>query len=45
MSREVVVTEELIARHPPEAQTIIRRLLAKPAEMEARLNKNRAILG
>ena len=33
------ITEELIARQPPEAQAIIRLLLAKIAELEARLNK------
>ena len=33
------ITEELIARQPPEAQAIIRALLAKLAELEARLNK------
>lgn len=39
MSQEPLVTEELIARQPPEAQAIIRILLAKIAELEARLNK------
>jgi transposase len=39
MSQELLVTEELIARQPPEAQAIIRLLLAKLAELEARLNK------
>jgi len=33
------ITEELIARQTPEAQIIIRLLLAKIAELEARLNK------
>src|SRR6266702_8761941 len=33
------ITEELIARQPPEAQAIIRFLLAKIAELEARLGK------
>jgi transposase len=33
------ITEELIARQPPEAQAIIRFLLARLAELEARLNK------
>ena len=33
------VTEELIARQPPEAQAIIRALLAKIEELEARINK------
>lgn len=39
MSHEPLITEELIARRPPEAQAIIRWLLAKIAELEARLNK------
>jgi transposase len=39
MSQKPLVTEELIARQPPEAQAIIRVLLAKIAELEARLNK------
>lgn len=39
MSQEPLVTEELIARQSPEAQAIIRLLLAKLAELEARLNK------
>lgn len=34
------ITEELIARLPPEAQAIIRQLLAKIQELEARLNKS-----
>jgi transposase len=34
------ITEELIARQPPEAQAIIRLLLAKIAELEARLSKS-----
>jgi transposase len=33
------ITEDLIARQPPEAQAIIRLLLAKIAELEARLSK------
>jgi transposase len=33
------ITEELIVRQPPEAQAIIRALLAKLAELESRLNK------
>lgn len=33
------ITEDLIARPPPEAQAIIRLLLAKIAELEARLGK------
>ncbi|HZL95755.1 MAG TPA: IS66 family transposase [Vicinamibacterales bacterium] len=40
MSQELLVTEELIARQTPEAQAIIRLLLAKLAELEARLNKS-----
>lgn len=39
MSQEPLVTEDLIARQPPEAQAIVRLLLAKIAELEARLNK------
>ena len=39
MSQELLVTEEVLARLPPEAQSIIRMLLAKIAELEARLNK------
>lgn len=39
MSQETLVTEELIARQSPEAQAIIRLLLSKLAELEARLNK------
>ena len=38
MSQELLVTEEMIARQPPEAQAIIRLLLTKIAELEARLN-------
>jgi transposase len=34
------ITEELIARQRPEAQAIIRLLLARIAELEARLNKS-----
>ena len=33
------ITEDLIARQPPEAQAIIRLLLAKIDELEARLSK------
>ena len=39
MSLEMKITEELIARQPPEAQAIIRVLLAKIQELEARFNK------
>jgi transposase len=39
MSQEALVTDEMIARQPPEAQAIIRLLLARLAELEARLNK------
>ena len=38
MSREI--TEDLIARQPPEAQAIIRLLLDRLAELEARLGKS-----
>ena len=41
MGMEPVVTEELIARQPPEAQAIIRALLAKITEMEAELGELR----
>jgi transposase len=34
------ITEELIARQPPEAQAIIRALLAKIRELEDRLNQS-----
>jgi len=34
------ITEELIARQPPEAQAIIRILVAHIAELEAKLNKS-----
>ena len=34
------ITDELIARQPPEAQVIIRLLLAKIQELQARLNKS-----
>lgn len=34
------ITEDLIARQPPEAQAIIRLLLAKIAQLEARLDKS-----
>ena len=34
------VTEELIARQPPEAQAIIRALLAKIRELQDRLNQS-----
>jgi len=36
---EAVVTEEIIARQPPEAQAIIRALLGKIAELEARIDE------
>jgi transposase len=38
MTREI--TDDLIARQPPEAQAIIRALLAKIADLEARLNQS-----
>jgi hypothetical protein len=34
------ITEELIARQPPEAQAIIRALLAKIRELQDRLNQS-----
>ena len=40
MGMEPVVTEEIIARQPPEAQAIIRALLAKIAELEAELRRH-----
>jgi transposase len=39
MSQKPLISEDLICRQPPEAQAIIRTLLAKIAELEARLNK------
>jgi transposase len=39
MSQQPLVTEDLIARQPPEAQAVIRLLVAKISELEARLNK------
>ena len=39
MGMEPVVTEERIARQPTEAQGIIRLLLAKIAELEARVEE------
>ncbi len=41
MDMEPVVTEELIARQPPEAQAILRGLLAKIARMEVELEELR----
>lgn len=40
MSPEPLIPEDVISRQPPEAQAIIRILLAKIAELEARLNKS-----
>jgi len=40
MSQEPLVTEELISRQTPEAQAIIRALLAKLNELEARIKKS-----
>jgi len=40
MSQEPLVMEDLIARQTPEAQAIIRMLLARISELEARLNKS-----
>ncbi len=39
---EAVVTEEIIARQPPEAQAVIRLLLAKIVELEAQVEELRA---
>lgn len=39
MSQSPLITEEMISRQPAESQVIIRLLLAKIAELEARLNK------
>lgn len=39
MSQQPLITEELIARQPPEAQAIIRLLLARIEELEARIVK------
>jgi len=36
---EAAVTEEIIARQPPEAQAIIRLLLARIAQLEARIKE------
>jgi len=36
---EVAITEEIIAGQPPEAQAIIRLLLARIAELEARIEE------
>ena len=40
MSHEPLNSEDVIARQHPEAQAIIRILLTKIAELEARLNKS-----
>jgi transposase len=40
MSQEPLVMEDLIARQSPESQAIIRLLLARISELEARLNKS-----
>jgi transposase len=40
MSQAPLIPEDVFARQPPEAQAIIRILLAKIAELEARLNKS-----
>ena len=37
MSRDLLVTEEMIARQPPESQAIIRLLLARIAEQDRRI--------
>ena len=41
MGMEPIVTEEVIARQPPEAQAIIRLLLAKIASLDAELEELR----
>ena len=41
MGMQPILTEELIVRQPPEAQAIIRLLLAKIAELEAELEELR----
>lgn len=40
MSPQPLISEDVIARQPPEAQAIIRILLGKIAELEARLNQS-----
>lgn len=44
MSQEPLVTEGLIARQPPEAQAIIRLLLARIAELDGRVSELEARL-
>jgi transposase len=44
MSQEPLVTEDVIARQPPEAQAIIRLLLARIAQLEARVDELEARL-
>jgi hypothetical protein len=39
MSLGIEITDEVLARQPPEAQAIIRVLLAKIQELEERFNK------
>lgn len=41
MGMEPIITEEIIARQPPEAQAIIRALLARVAKLEAELEELR----
>ena len=41
MGMEPIITDEVIARQPPEAQAIIRDLLAKIAELEAEVRELR----
>lgn len=43
-SAKLEITEELIARQPPEAQAIINALLARNAELETQLNELQAQL-
>jgi len=38
MSQDLLVTEDMIARQPPEAQAIIRLLLARIAEQDRRIS-------
>jgi hypothetical protein len=42
MRMDAVVTEEIIARQPPEAQAIIRLLQARIAELEAQVAQSHA---
>jgi hypothetical protein len=44
MLREALVTEEVIARQPPEAQAVIRMLMATIAELDGRVAEPKARL-